>query len=1023
MEATILHFSDLHLDDSDCHVVVEQLSEPIRRATRSAVAGSSAVVLVFSGDIANKGTNAEYNSASHLLDRIAAVIVEEVGQDGFAEVFVPGNHDCDLSLSDSLRDLILASPDASKDVDAIKISKCLEVQAPYREFVDARQQSNAHPVHAVKDLLAQEVLYLNGISIGITLLNTAWVSRRGEAQGDVVFPSTTSLAAAPDCDAKIAVMHHPYAWINQAARNSLLRSIEETSSLVLTGHEHVPDGYSKSRHPARNIYIEAPPLWDRLGDEPSAFTVIRLDLTAQTATIRRATNNGKGFITDTLHSDIDFCNPGGSLTKTHDFTGQFYTTLLTIGYGLTHPSREDITLSDVFIYPTLRELDRDDSEASDRIIAGDKALETIAGRQQVLITGDEKSGKSSLAKMLTLDLQRRHFFPITLLDDEPLPSKDMMLRRLIDRRAKCMYGIDADSYLGNEKGHRVLIVDDYDLRKCGGSSDAFFEAANRLFGKIIIFGSSQLELAQLFRDPEAAMALWAFSHFEIQDLGYRDRCRLVQKWVEADPAHRDTAIDLTTICTRKETVLTIMLGKNLLPRVPLFALIILRQLDTAADLDGDQANLGRVYELIISSALLGAHTSRISSEEMANYLTQLARHLFDRSITSISRSDLEAWTGTYRLEWNSSFSFGEILDALAHAGILKEVNDYVVFHYVYMYQYFVAKGIAADLDEGHEGIDCLVTDLSKRLYSRDVANIMIFLCYLSRHPVIIDSIVDRANGVFDEDAEFNLGEDASVLTSIQASLPKLPLLNMPLDQAREKILAAADKADREGIQRKRRESDTKMSVVISDLNASYRVIQIAGQILRNYQGKLRGAKQEELMKACFGAGLRTLSALIRIGEEESEEVTQDYVEHLLGENPDLAKHEIIQEVSNKLSAAVLRAVFNVIKHLSYSTGSKRLSVTLDQVVKKEDNVSYPVIGCSTKMDHYDVFPEGEVERVWKKSKGYLAKNTIRGLVWYDFHIFERDIKTVQRMCSLLDIQLPPNRFLDPRIKVKRKKLR
>src|SRR5205807_9361756 len=77
----------------------------------------------------------------------------------------------------------------------------------------------------------------------IRCCNTAWLSEIREKQGGLFFPvERLKLAAVPERDAKdallITIFHHPYSWLATTNARNFRKAIEESSDVVLTGHEH-----------------------------------------------------------------------------------------------------------------------------------------------------------------------------------------------------------------------------------------------------------------------------------------------------------------------------------------------------------------------------------------------------------------------------------------------------------------------------------------------------------------------------------------------------------------------------------------------------------------------------------------------------------------------------------------------------------------------------------------------------------------------------------------------------------------
>jgi len=184
-----------------------------------------ACFLVFSGDLAFSGKPEEYVLVREFVTNIRQRLNACRKGLEIHLLAIPGNHDCDFSRANQVRELILRNLDVEALKDASIVGSCTEVQQPFFEFLRAVDPSLAtsfqDPLCDTRDFK------VDGATIRFTLLNSAWCSSLQEQQGSLRFPPgriqpANSEDSAPD--AAITVTHHPFNWL--AADNA--RSVRES---------------------------------------------------------------------------------------------------------------------------------------------------------------------------------------------------------------------------------------------------------------------------------------------------------------------------------------------------------------------------------------------------------------------------------------------------------------------------------------------------------------------------------------------------------------------------------------------------------------------------------------------------------------------------------------------------------------------------------------------------------------------------------------------------------------------------
>jgi hypothetical protein len=1024
-QVSIIQISDIHLTSAPLDDALSEILEPLLCAVRSEIVGKEGLILLYTGDLSFSGKTDEFTQCGILIDRLYEAASNEVAE--IAEIFIPGNHDCDRAQHDSLRSMCIESPSVLRCPDEHQEAKLLSVQAAYRNLCSDLSSRRKTCVLALDRLYEFREIQIANRTIAVHLLNSAWASHENDQPGGIVFPEYIDIKpCCADADVAISVMHHPWPWYAQSTRLRVLRSLEGMSDFIFTGHEHVSDEYSKSRKETPPVvYLEAQALNDPHGQTAPGFNVVTFGHDGGLSHTRRFVDDDFVRSSETHHPVANPEDRRNWRPLLHERAENF---LDDPGTDVQHPALDSLRLQDIYIYPSLREVTDEQGKRRSRDIKGENALEEVLSAKKMVITGNDRAGKTALVKSLTRDFAAtgRAALAITsgLRSGEGtprLPVEKLKLRQFFNAIAEDMYIGGGDGFFGRRKENRVLIIDDmHRVQFIGGSEEEFLTNAEEMFGAVILIASPDYELIELLKSEDRVLG--TYSHFQIQELGHVDRSRLVRRWER----HKDTSImtaeELTQMLVRKESRLTMLLGRNLLPYCPLFALIILQRIDEGEGGDDDGATLGRMYEYMISGNLLRHATKDVTAEDIATFTAELAHHmLIEEKWEEISRVDLRNWAGAFCKEWNSSFAPDAMIELLCRAGILDERNELYYFRRKYVLQYFAAKCIANHLSEGDTEAQTTVYKLAERLFDRDAANVMVFLAYMSRARCVLDSVIQQADRIFSTEETFDISSKIDLFTKLNDELPKLELLSGSLEDARKTVLEAADSAaaDHYTVQL----DDDEGRRFFHDYSASYVIVQLGGQILRGYHGTMRGPDQERLMSACYRVGLRSISAVAKLMSSKSNQLFNDLARAAIQHHPAAAKHEVISNVSGRVSGMLERTVFNMVKAIGDASGSTRLEVTMNNVVNDGQNLSFRTIELASRLDHYQNYPEKQALELLDQTKNKpFALSIVRDLLWLDFHLLPRDYKTRQKICKKAEITIPKHKFLNTSRKRRTKRL-
>lgn len=258
-----LHISDLHLHPPDygADVVLEGLILDVKKVM--AKYGIKPDFIAVTGDIAHTGKQKEYERAVAFFDKLLKVTNLSKSH----LYLVPGNHDIDWSLIiEQVAEEHRTNLTSKDSVDATlgslgKLRRIYRKFRPYRRFVNTYLTDAAgHSLRPCdhRHLSFTENLRLNGITVSVIGLNSAWMSaynwepgkeyEEADDHGNLVLGRRQlreALKAAVDDtgeekpDLVVSLMHHPIECFKEGIdREEVEALLEQNCHFILRGHLH-----------------------------------------------------------------------------------------------------------------------------------------------------------------------------------------------------------------------------------------------------------------------------------------------------------------------------------------------------------------------------------------------------------------------------------------------------------------------------------------------------------------------------------------------------------------------------------------------------------------------------------------------------------------------------------------------------------------------------------------------------------------------------------------------------------------
>jgi formylglycine-generating enzyme required for sulfatase activity/3',5'-cyclic AMP phosphodiesterase CpdA len=300
-----LHLSDLHFtrfQQWERRTVLTRLIEHLRDEVVDKGLGPDLVLVT--GDIAQSGRQVEYDQAEGFFLKL----MDTLHLDPRRHLFlVPGNHDVDRDRLGMVGEMLSRQLVAGEDQDAIEraLRDSMALQALGERLRDfyaftSRLLGPARAWTPDRPWRADRV-DVRGFPVGIIQLNSAWVSGPDDAEGKLLVGAaqlSEALAELPDVRLRVAMMHHPPAWLADFDGRPLTKRLADKRGVdfLLHGHVHDEDSHERAGPGglltvlgAATAYVKS--RWDK------GYSLVGLDGPSGQGEVRyyKFSENGAGF--------------------------------------------------------------------------------------------------------------------------------------------------------------------------------------------------------------------------------------------------------------------------------------------------------------------------------------------------------------------------------------------------------------------------------------------------------------------------------------------------------------------------------------------------------------------------------------------------------------------------------------------------------------------------------------------------------------------------------------------------------
>lgn len=419
----IIQFSDIHLKEMDKNPILLR-KEKIIDALSNRLNDVKEVIVLVNGDLAYSGSKIEYDLAFELLYHVQEAFEKDKKIVHF--IFVAGNHDCDFSANQEVRELLLKQIDREYNFDVSReIVKQIKLQKEFEDFIEIFELEKSKFTCNFENGLHKNIVYSSGdIIINFNLLNTAWMSEKHEQAGQMIMPvNMLSELKYSVNDINITALHHPTHWLSPNNKREVEQKLFAASDIILTGHEHMDNSISILDKNGTTLQIEAGALQENGDSDKSSFKLFKVvkkhmkiysfDWNIQQSLYIK--NELKEFELDSNNNLVI-----GQQLKTSDiqksdkliFSQQYEEYLDELGAPIMNSDIGQLTFDNIYVLPDFNdELAKFEKSEKQHVESSDFERRILSLKNKIwLISGDKESGKTSLIKYLSKKYLSKGFF-------------------------------------------------------------------------------------------------------------------------------------------------------------------------------------------------------------------------------------------------------------------------------------------------------------------------------------------------------------------------------------------------------------------------------------------------------------------------------------------------------------------------------------------------------------------------------------------------------------------------------------
>ncbi len=685
-----------------------------------------------------------------------------------------------------------------------------------------------------------------------------------------------------------------------------------------------------------------------------------------------------------------------------------------------------LNLKDLYTYPMLKHetsSTSDKNEISELKDASFLIQENLLDKRSFLILGDDSSGKTALCYMLFHEFIKTPFFPIYI---EGKNVSNDNINQIEKKAFESQYSYLRPDHILNK--NKIIIFDDFaneNIKEFDVYS-LLLKIKEKNYGLVIMVGNTINPLFGTLQWDNAAMRN-NIDTYNILPASYKTCKKIIHNWIKS--THSDEYIQgIEMLTDQYMSFMRTIYAENIMSLYAPQIIMILnaRSGDHALFNSSDEpSSYGHCYSALITHALLKARVSAKDVGEYKNILMELAYYIYTENKTTITATDIAKFKELFNNKYMSLPD--DFMENLLKSRLLTEdIFDICMEEYVLYYH--VAQKLSNDFDNSdlRDGVQEKIEELLSSVHRKRNGHILLFLIHhMPRNNYLLDKINGELNILFKEYPEAELTTTQLLpLHKYISNLSEIKLEKTVSAEQREKFRGARDQRDElidksdNNISRHSENNDNGKDTALIEMGKSYRMMKIAGSLLKAEYKTMEKKSLVQLSKSTRGVAFRILS-YYHIIMGENPEICKYFLEILiLNKHPqweNLLPHEKQEILTAAIGGLVTSVAYDMISRCSWCIGSGNLTALISD---NNSCPSYQLLDLSTSMWYSKKFNIKKIESLYKKFEkdNIMSTRLLQQIVVEHLHMHETNIKQRQQLAEHLNINYKSQNLIEYRRK-------
>ena len=674
----------------------------------------------------------------------------------------------------------------------------------------------------------------------------------------------------------------------------------------------------------------------------------------------------------------------------------------------------------MFAFPTLKEK----KEKGARFLRDlDIAIDFFMEKKWIVINGHKEYGKTTLLKWLFKSYYERKKFPVFLDPKKvPLSADGEKLNSFVEDSYINYYeNIQREEIATKNPEELICLIDNLDLIQLDDkNAREFLKYLINKFAVVVVTRNMDLNIVNPINYVEMNSFLEEkFTALSIRPVSSSSKERLVNKWLMIDDENR--GIDQVVFEGKrrdKYVQIQTVMQKNFFNKTPLDLLLVLSYLDQDDVVRIDYSKYSYIYEALIVTKLNQiADKDANTISVYKTILQQLAYHLYNEGKNEwVDEQYLMNIIFKYKESYsNLKLKAQEVVNRLVDYRFLENIGDEYCFKYSYMYYYFVANYISTKLSP--EEKTNVIKDVFNNLVDDMNYNVALFLLHsMNKEYDIIPIIRNQNKSLLSEFEKFRYDDLSKLIIQwggdIEEEVRKIYTVpeNKNIPELRKRKLDNRDEIDAmEEKSGKQHPSNDELRQINKEVLQIVRLVDLAGNLLKNYSGELNNNCREEIIDIMICSVTKVIGAFCKFSMLAVYKIIDMVLERIRnGDEEDIEAQNSFTMFIKKLFADIWSHYVSLnIKYLARSLECDILRDNIDSYVSENPcefskmvRLEY-IFRISQKLPVNDIYMLFKGKNKLKSISQSILKNSIYGYL----SSYQYDYKDKQRICSTLGFNI------------------